>query len=251
MEITPLTGLGLVAFGLAVGAYGTLIGVGGAIFIVPMLLMVGHTTPAQAAGTSLVVVFLNALTGAISYARQRRIDYRAGLWFAAATLPGAVGGAFLSKYFSGRAFNVTFAIVLLIIAAILFRRPEEAANPGERQPYKLWIGLTISVVVGFLSSALGIGGGIFHVPAMIHLMAFPASIAVATSTFILTFSTIVGAATHVSLGHVLIVPAILMGVGAVAGARIGAAIAKRARSVVIVRLLSVTLVIVAIRLLFR
>jgi uncharacterized membrane protein YfcA len=251
MEISPLAALGLVAFGLAVGAYGTLIGVGGAIFIVPMLLLVWHTTPAQAAGTSLAVVFLNALTGAISYARQKRIDYRAGLWFAGATLPGAVVGAFLSKYFTGQAFNITFAVVLLVIAAILFRRPEEPANEHERAPYKLWIGLVVSFVVGFLSSALGIGGGIFHVPAMIHLMAFPASIAVATSTFILTFSTLVGAATHISLGHVLIVPAILMGIGAVVGAQIGAAVAKRARSVVIVRLLSMTLVLVALRLLFR
>lgn len=251
MSITLASGIGLVAFGLAVGAYGTLIGVGGAIFIVPMLLLVFHVTPAQAAGTSLAVVFLNALTGAVLYARQKRIDYRAGLWFAAATFPGAIAGAYLSKYFSGRTFDVSFAILLLAIAAIVYRRPTEHADPSVRQPYQLWIGLAVSFVVGFLSSAMGIGGGIFHVPAMIHLMSFPTPVAVATSTFILAFSTLIGAATHVSLGHVLLVPAAFMGVGAVIGAQIGAAFARRARSVLIVRLLSITLVLVAIRLLAR
>jgi hypothetical protein len=251
MSVTLLGGLGLLAFGLAVGAYGTLIGVGGAIFIVPVLLLVFHATPAQAAGTSLAVVFLNSATGALLYARQRKVDFRAGIWFAAATFPGAIAGAYLSKYFTGRTFEVSFAVLLLAIAAIVYRRPAEHVDPTVRQPYQLWIGLVVSFVVGFISSAMGIGGGIFHVPAMIHLMSFPTPIAVATSTFILAFSTLVGAATHISLGHVLLLPAALMGVGAVAGARVGATFAKRARSALIVRLLSLTLVVVAIRLLVR
>jgi uncharacterized membrane protein YfcA len=251
MSTTLMSAAGLVAFGVVVGAYGTLIGAGGGFLIVPMLLLVWHLPPAQAAGTSLAVVFLNAVAGSIAYARQKRIDYRAGIWFAVATFPGAIAGAFLSKYFSGRAFDVTFATLLLLVAGFLIWKPVRDTGTGERHAYSLGLGLAISFFVGFLSSALGIGGGIFHVPAMIHMLSFPAPIAAATSTFILMFSSLVGGATHLSLGNVLYGPAALMGIGVIAGAQIGAAIAKRAKSVVVVRLLASALIIVAIRLIIR
>jgi uncharacterized membrane protein YfcA len=251
MTISLWSGLGLVAFGLVVGAYGTLIGAGGGFLIVPMLLLAWQLPPAQAAGTSLAVVFLNAVAGSISYARQKRIDYRAGLWFAAATMPGSIAGAFLARYLSGRTFDIAFAALLLSVAGFLLWKPVRHDENAERKTYSLGLGLVISFFVGFLSSSLGIGGGIIHVPAMIHLLSFPAGIAAATSTFILAFSSLVGAGTHISLGHVLFVPAALMGIGVIGGAQIGAAIARRVKGATVVRLLSLALVIVAVRLLLR
>lgn len=252
--VTRIQSVGLIGFGLLVGAYGTLIGVGGGFLIVPILLLAWHLPPAQAAGTSLVVVFLNSTAGSISYARQKRIDFRSGLWFAAATMPGAVAGAFLSKFLSGRAFSLVFGTLLLLVAALLIAKPvgrgeatEVRADPRRHLP----LGVVISVGVGFLSSALGIGGGIFHVPAMIYLLHFPAAIAAATSTFILAFSSLVGASTHLSLGNVLFGPAALMGIGVLAGSQVGAEAAKKAKGATTVRLLSVALVVVGVRLLLR
>src|SRR4051812_4111436 len=100
------SGLAFLLFGYAVGAYGTMVGAGGGFLIVPMMLLVYHATPAQSAGTGLAVVFLNAVSGTLSYAHQKRIDYRAGLLFAVATLPGAISGAFLARLFSGHTFNI-------------------------------------------------------------------------------------------------------------------------------------------------
>ena len=260
----------LVAFGLVVGAYGTIIGAGGGFLIVPVLLLVWHLPPAQAAGTSLVVVFLNAAAGSIANGRQKRIDFKSGLWFAAATLPGAVAGAFLAEYVSGRAFAATFGTVMLLVALLLLwkpvrseRRPASDETRGTHREmtdtagnsfkwsFSLPAGLAISVGIGFLSSALGIGGGIFHVPAMIHVLFFPAVIATATSQFILAFSSLVGGATHLSLGNVLFGPAALMGIGVVAGAQVGSTLAKKIRGAAVVRLLSLALIVVAARLLAR
>jgi uncharacterized membrane protein YfcA len=276
MEITPLSGLGLVAFGLIVGTYGTMVGAGGGFLIVPVLLLVWHLPPALAAGTSLSVVFLNAGAGSISYARQGRVDYKSGILLALPTLPGSVAGAFVAERISGRAFDVMFAVLLLSVAGLLLWKPvgrgEEHAHhevdPNApwwrmsrvivdksghefRYQYNIIWGLVISFFVGFLSSILGIGGGIVHVPALIHLLGFPSHLAAATSHFILANSALVGASTHVALGNVLFVPAALMGVGVIIGAQIGAAIAKRAKGAVTVRLLSVALMVVAIRLLLR
>src|SRR3954466_4558498 len=142
MEITLLSGLGLVAFGLVVGTYGTMVGAGGGFLIVPVLLLVWHLPPALAAGTSLSVVFLNASAGSISYAKQGRIDYKSGILLALPTLPGSVLGAFISKQISGRAFDVTFAVLLLSVAALLLWKPVgrgEASNVRfEADPSAPW-----------------------------------------------------------------------------------------------------------------
>jgi uncharacterized membrane protein YfcA len=263
-------------FGLVVGAYGTMVGAGGGFLIVPALLLVYHVRPEQAAGTSLAVVFLNALSGSISYARQGRVDYRSGMWFAIATLPGAVSGAYLARFFKGPVFDTFFGVVLLLIAALLVWRPvaereyadslvEEAElawwhveerltdQAGElfRYRYNVLVGVAVSFVVGFLSSILGIGGGIIHVPVLIHLLGFPVHIATATSHFILLISAGVGTASHLALGQVLAGPAILMGIGVTAGAQIGARLARSLDGLLIIRLACGALVLVAVRLLLR
>jgi uncharacterized membrane protein YfcA len=271
-----LTGLEFLAFGVGVGAYGTLVGAGGGFLLVPALLLAYHADPAHAAGTSLAVVFLNALAGSISYARQRRIDYRSGLWFAAATVPGAVSGAYLARFFTGRIFDLVFGLVMVLLAGLLFWRPaaereyaaallEEAELPwwhveqqlidwrGERYrySYNVLVGLGISFVVGFFSSVLGIGGGIIHVPVLIYLLSFPAHVATATSHFILALSAGIGAGSHLALGNVLFGPAILLGIGVLFGAPIGAKLARRVEGSKLVRFLSVALLVVGLRLLFR
>jgi len=64
----------LVGLGLAIGAFGTLIGAGGGFLLVPLLVLGYHFPPAHAVGTSLSLVFLNAASGSAAYLRQRRVD---------------------------------------------------------------------------------------------------------------------------------------------------------------------------------
>jgi uncharacterized membrane protein YfcA len=258
----------LVLLGVVVGTYGSIVGVGGGFLIVPVLLLAWHVGPAAAAGTSLVVVFLNATTGSLAQWRHGRIDVRAGLAFAAATIPGAIAGAFLAERLSGPAFTTTFGVLLLLVAALLLWKPErgEAREKGPatggwqrtlrdrsgtefRWGFSLPPALGVAFGVGFLSSTLGIGGGVIHVPAMIHLLAFPAAVATATSQFILAFTAAVGGSTHLALGNVRWELALPLGVGVVAGAQIGSAIGRRLRAAVVVRLLALGLVVVAMRLL--
>ncbi len=261
----------LVVFGLAVGAYGTVVGLGGGFVIVPVMLMVFHSSPQEAAGTSLAVVFFNAVSGSISYIRQKRVDLESGIKFALATVPGAIAGAQVSTYLSSNIFSITFGLLVLTVSVLLIWKPQATLSPtGHTQEsrakgrvtrrltdssgrvlvysFNERTGIAISFFVGFLSSILGIGGGIVHVPALIHLFSFPAHIATATSQFILIVSTGVGTATHLLLGQVLVGPAVAMAIGAVVGAQLGAALSHRLRGVLIVRLLSLGLLATGIRL---
>jgi uncharacterized membrane protein YfcA len=205
------------------------------------------------------------------------VDYRAGLWFAAATIPGAIVGAWLTDLVSGQLFNTAFGMTLIVLALLLFWRPQaeqeiadaiieeaemsrwwsivrkltDAGGETFHYRYDLRIGVALSFVVGFFSSVLGIGGGIIHVPVLVHLLGFPTHLATATSHFILAISALVGAGSHLALGHVMLGPALLMGIGVIVGAQLGAPIGRRLRGSLIVRLLSVALIAVGVRLLLR
>jgi hypothetical protein len=258
----PLEHLFLFVVGIAVGMFGTIVGVGGGFIIVPMLMIVYKVTPPIAVGTSLCIVALNAISGSISYARQKRIDYRTGMLFALATIPGAVAGASLIDYIPIAVFDVGFGVFLMVMAAYMTMKPSVQREAGGFSPslefdplrriqYNLPLGMFVSFVVGFLSSLAGIGGGVVHVPAMIYLFHFPTFIAVSTSHFILAISTTVGAASHVSLGHVLWDKVPSLGIGAIIGAQIGARLSHRIHTQIIVRGLAVAVVIVAIRLIAK
>jgi len=253
-----------VALGLAIGSFGTLIGAGGGFLLVPLLVLGYHFSPATAVGTSLSLVFLNAASGSAAYLRQRRVDLALAWKLAAATVPGAIGGAYLNRLLSSVTFHLLFGVVLVALAAFLLSgisvAPSQRANRrrlldagGEAHAYHVdeWKGVVVSFVVGFLSSVLGIGGGIIHVPFLIVALSLPVHVATATSHFILAMTALAGVIAHFYLGHVLTYHAIALGIGAALGAQIGAKIAHRTKSKMLLRALSIALAVVGARLLFR
>jgi uncharacterized membrane protein YfcA len=106
--------------------------------------------------------------------------------------------------------------------------------------------------IGFMSSLLGIGGGVISVPAMITILHFPVHVAVATSQFILAFMAGQGSAVHLINGHLEgenILRALLIAAGAIPGAQAGALLSRRLRGTMVARLLVLALVVVGARLL--
>jgi hypothetical protein len=99
---------------------------------------------------------------------------------------------------------------------------------------------------GILSGLFGIGGGIVIVPALEIVAGFPMHLAVATSMFTMIFTSIFSAGTHLLLGHVVFDYAIFLIIGIVAGAQVGARLAKRMRGSAIERLFGVTMLMIGI-----
>ena len=267
--------LGLFGFGLLVGCYGSLVGAGGGFLMVPAFLLLFRYPTPVAVGTSLAVVFANAAAGSFFYLRQRRIDIRSGLQFAAATVPGAIGGVYLLRFVSPRAFELIFGVLLAGLGIFMTVAPRrghggvplegllETGAPrgialrelvdrkGSLYTYGFvwWRGIALSLAVGSTSSLLGIGGGPLHVPGMVFLLGFPVHVAVATSQFVLALSSLVGSTLYLLQGHVDLRTALVMGAGAIAGARGGTELAGRLRGSPILRILSVALILIGVRLL--
>lgn len=270
VAFTAQTALLLVAIGVGVGTFGTLIGAGGGFVLTPILLLLyPHDSAQTLTAISLTAVFFNAASGTAAYARQRRIDYRSGLAFALATLPGAVGGALFVGDVSRRVFDAIMGLVLAALAAWLLagerwpvpqpRRKLEQRVIVDRQglTYRYGVslerGVLYSLGVGFLSSFLGIGGGVIHVPLLVRALGFPTHIATATSHFVLAIMAGTGTVTHVALdsfhhGHGLR-RATSLSVGVVAGAQLGARLSLRLRGAAIQWLLAAALLALAARLL--
>src|SRR5579862_312073 len=200
MQFSPEVAALLVAIGFCVGAFGTIVGAGGGFILTPVLfLLYPHDSPQTITAISIAAVFFNASSGSIAYARQRRIDYRSGTVFAVATLPGAVAGALLVDHVPRATFDVVMAVLLLGIAGwLLAGRRLAVATPRSRRT--LVRGALLSVVVGFVSSFLGIGGGIIHVPLLVGVLGFPVHVATATSHYVLMFMSGAGALTHLAQG---------------------------------------------------
>jgi len=262
---------GFIVLGIGIGTFGTLIGAGGGFILLPILALL---YPQEATGTltatSLAVVAANATSGALAYGRQRRIDLRSGILFALATLPGSVAGALLARSIPRGPFDIAFALVLLALAIVVVRAGADQGPPApegrawgrvpreltdiegtvHRYHVELPLGMAISVVVGFASSLLGIGGGFIHVPALIAVLGFPVHIATATSHFVLAIMASVGTLTHILAGDLDATwpRAVYIGLGAVLGAQAGARLSQRVHGALIVRLLALALVIVALRL---
>ncbi len=219
---------------------------------------------------SLAVVFFNALSGTIPYARMRRIEYRAGLTFSAATMPGAVLGALATAYLPRRLFDAIFGLLLIAVSVYLGMEPtvqpkaEEPCPPNHREcviteadgtvhrfSYNQPLGIVVSLAVGFLSSLLGIGGGIIHVPVLVRLLHFPVHIATATSHFVLTNMALAGTVTHIATGTFTrgFRRTIMLAIGVILGAQLGAWLSARAQGKWIIRGLAIALGLVGIRLL--
>jgi uncharacterized protein len=253
----------LIPLGFFAGGYGTLIGAGGGFVLVPALLLIyPDEAPETITSISLAVVFFNALSGTLAYARSNRIDFRLGTIFALATMPGAVLGALTTNVISREKFNGVFGLLLIAVAIFLALSPRgkavaqfAPASPGTPPVTRLTLGTSLagvclSTVFGFLSSFLGIGGGFLYVPALVYLLRFPIHIATATSLFVLTVTAFTGSATHVAAGlfHHGLRRALALSIGAVLGAQIAARLSRRLRGDWIIRSLAIALALVGSRL---
>jgi uncharacterized membrane protein YfcA len=261
----------LIPVGFIIGAYGTLIGAGGGFVLVPMLILLyPEESPEIITSISLAVVFFNALSGSLAYMRMKRVDYRSGFLFAAATVPGAILGALTTSFIPRRLFNIILGI--LLIAASLFlmfyspkrngqesgasrgslvRNLTEADGTTHTFSFSPTLGIGLSLVVGYVSSLLGIGGGIIHVPALVHLLNFPVHVATATSHFILAIMALTGTGVHIVTGafHHGIRRTIALSIGVLIGAQLGALLSNRVKGVWIIRGLAIALGLVGIRIL--
>ncbi len=260
----------LTIIALFVGTVSSMIGVGGGFLMVPILTLLYSVITQQAVGTSSAVIVVNAIASSFAYYRQRRIDYRVGATLALGTVPGAIIGAYLTRLISSGLLAALFGAFLVFVALrMLFMRERKAMASDPRTGVLRWhrvlvdasrnqfsffvdipLGVGLSFFGGLASGLFGVGGGAVMVPVMNLVMGIPMHVSVATSMFMMIFTSISGAVTHVALNHVLPEYAAALSLGIVGGSQIGASLARRLRPAMLQRIFSLFLVFIGVRMIW-
>lgn len=261
------------AIGIITALVGALMGLGGGLILIPSLLGLHQfvdafawATPQAVVGISLVAMVFTALSSTMAYVKTKRIDYKAGLWLISGSIPGSVFGSWLNKFMDTEPFLFYFGIVMIAVSMLFFMKRKitsqvEPQNESLRSFYidgktyyyhfSAWIAFTLSLVVGILSGLFGIGGGSIMVPAMILLFGIPAHVATATSMFMILFISLIGASTHITLGHLEWQYALFFIPGAWIGGKLGAMINQRLTGKALEWILRILLIIIGIRMIFQ
>jgi uncharacterized membrane protein YfcA len=119
-------GLVLLGGGVAAGLFGSLLGLGGGILIVPLLTLVFGLPLITAVGVSLVCVIMTSGAAAGVYLERRVANLRLGMTLELFTAIGALGGALVAFLIPERVIEGVFAFLLAYTAATMARRRDPA-----------------------------------------------------------------------------------------------------------------------------
>ena len=241
--------------GSAVGLTLGLVGGGGSILAVPLMIyLVGVDDPHVAIGTSALAVAANALIGLTHHARKRNVKWRCAGAYAVAGVAGAWIGARLGKAMDGQTLLALFALLMLVVAAMMFRSRGRTGDPAVvldrgNAPRLLASG----TATGLLSGFFGIGGGFLVVPGLMASTGMPILFAVGSSLVAVTALGLTTAVSYASSGLVAwtLAGAFVGGgaLGSVAGTRLAARLADRKGALNLV--LATLIVGVALYMLYR
>ena len=282
MEIyLPIAGLPinffiLMCLGLVVGFLSGMFGVGGGFLMTPMLILMG-IPPAVAVASEANHILAASVSGFLAHMRRANVDFLMGFVLLVGGVIGSIIGVFLLKYLLSIGQEKVFISLsyITILVFVGFWMLAESVNSLNKQskgtrnklhehiwlhglPFKikfrkshLYISILppifIGLLVGILSSIMGVGGGFILIPAMIYILGMPTQVVIGTSLLQIVFVTTVSTIMHSYINQTVdVVLSSLLLIGAVIGAQIGTRTMVLLRGEQIRFLLAVIIIIVAI-----
>jgi uncharacterized membrane protein YfcA len=258
VELGELVGLGIVSALAAM--LGSMLGLGGGVFMVPIFTLFFGIDQKFAIGASAIAVVANSVVGSTVHLSGRMTNIRLAMLLQVTTAIGATIGALFSVGADPSIVNAIFGALLLYVALSMIqnarstsRRAKSAADTPPRAPDSralalhldatfedaathrtvhyvprhVQAGAGLSGLAGLLSGMLGIGGGVVQVPLMNLLMGIPVKAAAGTSSFMVGLSAVATSSVYYAAGQVnpqVVVPAIL---GIFVGSQVGPRLTRR------------------------
>ena len=264
--------VGLLGIGFAAGTFGSMLGGGGGVLVVPFLTLILHLPLHTAIATSFVAIIATSSAAATTCLKSRLVNIRLGLMLELATVAGTVMGALLAVYLHANVLGVIFGGFLLSMGLhMLLRRQSEgllslesaddtkqasslagsyrdhsSGNLVSYVPNHIPQGLAASLVAGGMSGLLGIGGGIVKVPVMNLVMHVPMKASAATSSYMIGITALSGAIVFFAQGYLMPVTVAFVVIGAGLGGQVGSRLAQRMPVALLKRIFAIVLLGIAI-----
>ncbi|MFW9990697.1 MAG: sulfite exporter TauE/SafE family protein [Candidatus Odinarchaeota archaeon] len=241
MITDPLLLLGTAFFSFFVGILAAMLGIGGGFVMVPFMVVILLLDPNGAASTSLFAIVFMSLSTTLGFYFQkpRPINFQVGLAYAVMTVPGSIIGTIVKNAIQDpEMLKTVFALCLAPIAVKMILFPKKGRKGGlppdfvptalkEIPKQRLFIGLAVAFIGGLSAGLLGIGGGVIVVPALTIALGMPIHAAVATSAFIMIFTSFAGTVSNIQAGTVDYYAGLAIATGLVVGTQIGVRTVKK------------------------
>lgn len=124
-----MTVVALIVVGLAAGALGAMLGVGGGIIYVPALVALFSFAQHEAQGTSLVVIVPSTIVAAFVHAKAKRVDWRTAMLLGLGGISGGLIGARVALGIDAPLLKRMFAVFLVIAAVRMLGKTRKRAHP--------------------------------------------------------------------------------------------------------------------------
>ena len=194
------------AFILPVGVFfstlGTLVGLGGGVFMVPLLVLLFAVPLKTAIAAVTFCLFPAALLSTLFNARQRHIDYFAGITLEIPAIVGTILGALLTTVLPVKPMELMFALFVALMGWRILFGKKSSSGPSlmerlnqvppvlERSHYRAGLPAMgfFGLSAGLMAGMFGVGGGIIKTPVMLKVFRMPARKATATALFTIIFT---------------------------------------------------------------
>ncbi len=246
MDTYTLVTLVLILISFIISLFGSIVGFGGGIFMVPILVTVFHFRLTEAVGAVMIALIPSSIISTYLNRKEGHVDFRMGIFLELPTMLGVVIGSLLLSFISARRLEIVFAIMVLLFGLSFIVNLRKSGKGGidvfywlnkmkprfiiKNEPnfvayrVSIWLVLFFGMLAGTLAGLFGIGGGFLKTPTMIKVFKIPAKIAAATGLFMIVITSITGSISHYLQGHIDFTKAwpIMLGfsVGALGGQRL-------------------------------
>lgn len=278
MELTPANALVLLGFGSCIGLLGSVLGVGGGIFMVPFLVLALGVPIHQAVAVSLAAIVATSSAVAAVNVERGLANIRLGITLEVTTAVGSIIGALVAHRLPGSAVQLLFALTLFPVSLLMFlkgKRALKTAGAAAAAPSRKATAYDsaffdpavnghtryavrniapasfVSFFAGSLSGLLGIGGGVVQVPVMTLICGVPMKAAAATSNFIIGVSAAASAYVYFRRGFVPLELTALTVAGVLVGSFLGIKLLYKARSEKLQIVFSALTLLVAVKMLME
>ncbi len=262
----------LAGISIIVGFLGSLIGLGGAAILIPVLILLGIPVK-EAIASAMVVIIATSSGSASSYVRQRIANIKIAMFLEMFTIIGAIAGATITTIINP-VFLYFFFAAFLLTSFLRFRK-RRSIEPQNQDRVSRWLGLRGSyydgakkiqvtyratnavfggfgmMVAGLAAGMLGIGAGAFKVTVQENVLHLPSKVASTTSNFIIGMTALAGLSVYLASGLMNLTLMAPMAIGGTIGAIIGGRVLNRLSDKVLVVLFFVVIIYLIIQMLIK
>ncbi len=249
----PVLGL-LVGLGFFAAFLSGLVGVGGAVVLIPLLLYVPPLLGLAAidvkivTGITIVQVAGAALSAGLAHLHDRRVDRSLMLVVGGSLAVCSLLGALFSAVVAGVVLEAVFATMALAAAVIMLTLRNRTMPEVDGPPtYNRALAFATGAGVGFLAGMVGAGGAFILIPMLLYVVRVPLRVTIGTSLWIVVLSSIAGLTGKAVTGQVDWPLAFALLAGALPAGPLGAAVSRRTKPARLATVLGIVIALVAIR----